>query len=64
MTGTKEAGYSCCVNLPWSQKKYIMHNNVRVNPLLEEKKKTTKRQTFIFHFYQKIWLAYPNHKEI
>lgn len=31
MTGSKEAGHSCYVNLPCSQKKYNMHNDVCVN---------------------------------
>lgn len=58
MTGTKEAGHSCCVNLPWRQKKYIMHNDVCVIPLLELKKKNTEKQKNIFYFYQKICLAH------
>lgn len=56
MTGTKEAGHSCCVNLPWSQKKYIMHNGACVIPLLQEKKQLKNQKSFSTFTKRFAWL--------
>lgn len=53
MTGTKEAwrqGQSRCVNLPWSQKKDIMHDDACVIPQLELKEKIPKSKNVFSTF--------------